>query len=114
MYSVEEFKQLTNCEKIHVKLNPKDNELFFTYGANIGRVAVTKIPKEPIIAIVSNSSGKIFPLLLEKTDLGKTFLPLNKAIIKKQASPKNNYHRTSFWDYEAEKMNDADNWSDLW
>ena len=23
-----------------------------------------------------------------------------------------NYHKTSFWDYENEKMNDYDNWSD--
>ena len=28
---------------------------------------------------------------------------------KKLAS---NYHKTSFWDYENEKMNDYDNWSD--
>lgn len=31
VYSVEEFKQLTNCENLFVKKNPKDNQLFFTY-----------------------------------------------------------------------------------
>ena len=30
-----------------------------------------------------------------------------KRTISKTAS-----HKTSFWDYESEKMNDADNWSD--
>ena len=33
----------------------------------------------------------------------------SKKQIKKQAS---NCHKTSFWDYENEKMNDNDNWSD--
>lgn len=112
VYSVEEFKQLTNCENLFVKKNPKDNQLFFTYGANIGKVALTCIPKDPVIAIVINSSGRIFPLLTEKINIGKTFIPLTKTIQRKQMSPKTSYSRTTFWDYEEEKMNDVDNWSD--
>ena len=110
VHSVEEFKQLTNCEKIIVKKNHKDNELFFTYGANIGKVAFDCIPKEPVIAVVINSSGKIFPLLTEKTNIGKTFFPLNKTTPQKPVSPNTSSSRTTFRDYEAE--NDTDNWSD--
>ncbi len=112
VYSVEEFKQLTNCEKLFVKSSPNDCHLFFTYGTNIGCVAVSAIPQEPVIAIVCNSSGKIFPLLIEKEDIGKTFLPTFKPSQQKKNCSKSHYRKTSFWDYEDEKMNDVDNWSD--
>ena len=112
VYSVEEFKQLTNCEKLFVKSSPNDYHLFFTYGTNIGCVAVSAIPQEPVIAIVCNSSGKIFPLLIEKKDIGKTSLPTFKPSQQKKNCPKTHYRKTSFWDYEDEKMNDVDNWSD--
>lgn len=112
VYSVEEFKQLTNCEKLFVKVSPKDHHLFFTYGTNIGRVALTSIPAEPVIAIVTNSSGKIFPLLMEKADIGKASFSLLKTAQHKKTSPQKHNRQTSFWDYEEEKMNDADGWSD--
>lgn len=112
VYSVEEFKQLTNCEKLFVKSSPNDYHLFFTYGTNIGSVAVSAIPQEPVIAIVCNSSGKIFPLLIEKENIGKTSLPTFKPSQQKKNCPKTHYRKTSFWDYEDEKMNDVDNWSD--
>lgn len=116
-YSVQEFKELTNCNQIHVKKNLETNQLFFTYGTNIGAVAISSIPEEPAFSIVCNSNGKTFVLLTEKRDVGKTsFSTLyvkgndeNKKQVKKQAS---NCHKTSFWDYENEKMNDNDNWSD--
>lgn len=69
------------------------------------------MPKEPVISIVANSSGKIFPLLMEKADIGKATLFPAKAAPKRTIS-KVASHKTSFWDYEAEKMNDADDWSD--
>lgn len=74
--SIEEFKNLVNCEKLFVRVMPNTNQLYFTYGCNIGLVAAIGIPKEPVIAIVTNSSGKIFPLCLEKGDIGKTTLPI--------------------------------------
>ena len=105
-YSVKEFKLLANCETLYVKSLPHVNQLFFTYGCNIGFVAVAGVPKEPMIAIVINSSGRIFPLLMEKSDIGKTTLPIAKVISKTYS------RRTSFWGYEEERMNDVDNWSD--
>ena len=59
-YSVEAFKLLANCETLYVKALPYVNQLFFTYGCNIGFVAVAGVPKEPMIAIVINSSEKCF------------------------------------------------------
>ena len=40
-----------------------------------------------------------------------TKLPVIKAAPKRD-SFKIAFHKTSFWDYESEKMNDVDNWSD--
>lgn len=112
VYSIEEFKHLSNCEALYVKENPKDNQLFFTYGANIGRVSTRDIPVNPVVAIVINSNGKVFPLLMEKTDVGKTTFPTIKKALRKKVSPATHQHKTIFWDYEAEAMNDVDNWSD--
>ncbi|MFK2341106.1 hypothetical protein ACIXN4_05950 [Bacteroides fragilis] len=64
-YSVEAFKLLVNCKTLYIKVLSHVNQLFFTYGCNIGFVAVAGVPKEPMIAIVANSSGRIFPLLME-------------------------------------------------
>ena len=110
-YSVEAFKELVHCEKLYVKAQPKTRQLYFTYGANIGFVFLKGIPQEPVISIVANSNGKIFPLLMEKKDIGKTTLFPAKVAPKKTFSRAAS-HKTSFWDYESEKMNDTDNWSD--
>ena len=110
VYSVEAFKQLSNCQVIYVKSTPNTKQLFFTYGCNISWVAGASVPKDPVIAIVSNSSGKIFPLLIEKSDIGKSTLPIAK--ITSKITPSKDSPKTSFWDYESEKMNDTDNWSD--
>lgn len=95
--SIEEFKNLVNCEKLFVRVMPNTNQLYFTYGCNIGLVAAIEFPKEPVIAIVANSSGKIFPLCLEKGDIGKTTLPIATVVLKKKV-----YSR----------IDDTDNWSD--
>jgi len=104
--SVEAFKELVHCERLYVKAHPNTKQLYFTYGANIGFVSLKGIPKEPVISIVANSSGKIFPLLMEKSDIDKTTLSSAKAVSKRPIS-KTASHKTSFWDYK-----DADNWSD--
>jgi hypothetical protein len=110
VYSVEAFKQLSNCQVIYVKSMSNSKQLFFTYGCNISLVAGASVPKDPVIAIVSNSCGKIFPLLMEKSDIGKSTLPIAK--ITSKITPSKDSHKTSFWDYESEKMNDTDNWND--
>ena len=110
-YTVEEFKTKFHCTRIDVKKG-KDNKLYFCYGCNIGFVALKGIPQNPVISIVVNSAGKVFPLLHAKEDIGKTsfegYIKLNTS----KQSHKKYYDKTSFWDYENEKMNDYDNWSD--
>ena len=111
-YTVEEFKTKFHCTRIDVKKG-KDNKLYFCYGCNIGFVALKGISQNPTISIVINSAGKVFPLLHEKEDIGKTSFEENiKLDSPKQQTHKKYYHKTSFWDYENEKMNDYDNWSD--
>lgn len=48
---------------------------------------------------------------MEKSDIGKTTLFPAKVAPKKTFSRAAS-HKRSFWDYESEKMNDADDWSD--
>lgn len=48
---------------------------------------------------------------MEKSDIGKTTLFPAKVAPKKTFSRAAS-HKTYFWDYESEKMNDADNWED--
>lgn len=104
-YSVEAFKDLVNCQRLFVKAHPKTGELYFTYGANIG--ASHGIPQEPIIAIVANSSGKIFPLLMEKSDIGKPTLPMKRIMQKAYCSQ-------NFQGYERDNNYEPESWEDLW
>ncbi|WP_297234954.1 WG repeat-containing protein [uncultured Prevotella sp.] len=110
-YSVEEFKSKFHCTQIYVKKG-KDNKLYFCYGCNIGFVAQKKIPQTPVISIVVNNAGKVFPLLHDKEDIGKTSFEEDIKINTSKQQYKKYCHKTSFWDYENEKMNDYDNWSD--
>lgn len=110
-YSIEAFKELYNCKIINVRYIPNARQLFFTYGCNVGYVAGVGCPKEPVIAIVMNSNGKLFPLLMEKADVGKSTISIAK-VTPEKVFPKTYSHKTSFLDYEEEKMNDVDNWSD--
>lgn len=77
-------------------------------------------PCQAITIIVQHS---LFYTLLsilsysEKCDVGKTSFPPSSIEINDDSNKKgkklaSNYHKTSFWDYENEKMNDYDNWSD--
>lgn len=110
-YTVEEFKTKFHCTRIDVKKG-RNNKLYFCYGCNIGFVALKEIPQNPVISIVVNSAGKVFSLLHAKEDIGKTSFEEYIILNSSKQSPKKHYHKTSFWDYENEKMNDYDNWSD--
>lgn len=113
-YTAEEFKTKFHCTRIDIKKG-KNNKLYFCYGCNIGFVALKEIPQNPAISIVINSAGKVFPLLHEKEDTGKTSFDVivinNKPNLKQ--TYKKSYRKMSFGDYEEEKMSDNDNWSDL-
>lgn len=108
-YSVEAFKSLVNCQRLFVKARPKSGELYFTYGANIGSVFIAShgIPQEPVISIVANSSGKIFPLLMEKSDIGKP-TQLMKTEVQKASCGKN------FHGYERDNNYETESWEDQW
>lgn len=110
-YTIEEFKTKFHCSRIDVKKG-RNNKLYFCYGCNIGFVALKGMSQNPVISIVVNSAGKVFPLLHAKEDIGKTsfegYIKLNTS----KQSHKKYYDKTSFRDYENEKMNDYGNWSD--
>lgn len=110
-YDIEEFKTKFHCSRIDVKKG-RNNKLYFCYGCNIGFVALRGTPQTPVISIVINSTGKIFPLLHEIEDVGKTSYKEHPKLDNSKPTYKKYYHKTSFGDYENEKMNDYDNWSD--
>lgn len=113
-YTIEDFKAIFNCTRIDVKVNPKTEELFFSYGCHIGYVALKCKPISPVISVVSNSAGSLFLLLHEKEDTGKT--NFERSIYKRhkdKSSPhKQQLFNTTFWDYEEENTTDSDCWSD--
>lgn len=87
-YTVEDFKQLTNCTRIFVRKERKTNQLYFTYGANIGAVALIGMPQEPVVSFVCNSNGRIFALLTEKKDVNRTSFPASFFKAKKVCATK--------------------------
>lgn len=113
-YTIEEFKTIFNCTRIEVKVNPKTEELFFSYGSHTGYVALQRKPVAPVISVVTNSSGALFLLLHEKDDTGKTNFrrSIYKRHRKKSFPQRRNIPATTLWDYEEEKATDLDNWSD--
>ena len=64
--TVEQFKKSQMVDKIQVKKNPKNNKLFFTFGAKTGAVAVKGIPTHPMISEVETPDGDVFFLLHEE------------------------------------------------
>lgn len=50
--TIEQFKAANKVSRIDVKENPRTNKLFFTYGSNIGAVAVKGIPQHPMFSLV--------------------------------------------------------------
>lgn len=65
-YTVEQFKDLMKVSRILVKKNPKNNNLFFTFGAQVGAVAVKGIPTHPMISRVQEGTEEPFYLLHEE------------------------------------------------
>lgn len=113
-YTIEDFKAIFNCTRIDVKVNPKTEELFFSYGCHTGYVALKCKPTSPVISVVTNSAGSLFLLLHEKEDTGKT--NFEKSIYKRQreksSTQKQQLSNTTFWEYEEENTIDSDSWSD--
>lgn len=66
--TVEQFKAAMHVDKILVKKNPKNSNLFFTFGAKVGAVARKGIPTHPMISHVKgdpapdNPSGEFYLL----------------------------------------------------
>ena len=64
--TVEQFKVEQRVDRILVKQNPKNNNLFFTFGDKTGAVAVKGIPTHPMISEVETPDGDVFFLLHEE------------------------------------------------
>ena len=66
--TVEQFKQKMNVSRIDVKKNPKNGNVFFSYGAQVGAVSAKGIPSKPMISRVKgdptpdNLSGEFWLL----------------------------------------------------
>lgn len=113
-YTIEDFKAIFNCTRIDVKVNPKTEELFFSYGCHTGYVTLKWKPIAPVISVVINSAGSLFLLLHEREDTGKT--NFEKSIYKRQreksSTQKQQLSNTTSWEYEKENTIDSDSWSD--
>lgn len=64
--TVEQFKAQMHVNKLEVRKNPKNNKLFFTYGAKTGAVATKGIPSHPMLSNVTTPEGDSFWLLHEE------------------------------------------------
>ena len=64
--TIEQFKAAQNVSTIKVKRNPKTGKLFFTYGGEVGAVAIKGIPTNPMISNVTGSDGTSFWILHEE------------------------------------------------
>lgn len=109
-FSIEEYKILFKISTIYVKVDCKTKILFFTNGIHKGEVATNKTPNNPNISIVSNSCGQIFMLLHEKDDVNKSSFVRELHLNKLTEKSDNYIKKTSFEDYENDKMNE--DWND--
>lgn len=50
--TVEQFKNKMRVEKLDVKQNPRNGNIFFSYGAKNGAVALKGIPQHPMVSLV--------------------------------------------------------------
>lgn len=112
IYSIEAFKKLVNCKILLIKVYNNTNQLYFTYGSNIGSIALDMMAKEPVVSIVANSRGEIFPLLMEKADIGKTRLPIVKITPQQKEALSKNFIKKSFCTEKVEEMRDNVSWYD--
>ena len=65
-YTVEQFKREKGVDRLLVKRNPKNDNLFFSFGAEVGAVSSKGIPKLPMVSAVETPEGKSFWLLHEE------------------------------------------------
>ncbi len=71
-YTIDEFKSDFNVSQVYVRKSLSNSHVFFHYGTNIGIVSNDNCMLNPVISIVRNSAGKIFSLLHNKSNIGKT------------------------------------------
>lgn len=60
-YTIEQFKALTKVDRLDVKKNPKNGNLFFTFGADTGAVTSAGIPKHPMVSYVEGEKTERNP-----------------------------------------------------
>lgn len=65
-YTVEQFKREKGVDRLLVKRNPKNDNLFFSFGAEVGAVSSKGIPKFPMLSEVTTPKGDTFWLLHEE------------------------------------------------
>ena len=64
--TVEQFKKSQLVDRLLIKKNPKNDNLFFTFGSSTGAVASKGIPKFPMVSEVTTPEGDTFWLLHEE------------------------------------------------
>lgn len=94
-YTIDEFKAEFNVSRIFIKVNPSNNVISFHFGTNIGIVSNDNYMVDPVISIVCNSAGKLFCLLHNKKNIGRT--PVKQAIHIAKTKPTLYYSR----DYDS-------------
>lgn len=70
--TVEQFKQMMNCEKIEIRKSKKGN-LFYLAGNQVGPISKKGMPNNPIFSRVSINDGQEF-WLLHENGMGSTEL----------------------------------------
>lgn len=107
-YTIDEFKKTFHCSVLRVRQEQRTKKIIFTYGCNTGQVTYKGIPQTPVISIVSNSYGNIFPLLLAKEDLGKRCLEFQKPPVTAKTIDdylaETDTSRECHWDWEEAKL----------
>ena len=71
-YTIDEFKSEFNVNHVYVRKSLSNNLVFFHYGTYMGIVSNDNCMMNPAISIVCNSAGKLFCLLHNKINIGKT------------------------------------------
>ena len=89
--------------RIVVKQDRNTGKLFFTLSTITGEVAFKEIPQKPVISIVSNVNGRLFPLLHAAEDTGKTYFELSR--------PQKSTNNLVYYDEEAKDY--MDDWEEL-
>lgn len=105
-YTVDEFKEIFNIQKIIVKKHPK-GFLFFPFREVIGLVVSKGVPQNPRISIVVGKYGVPHYILHDVDDIRDFYtieLSKNRSNTIVSNVSKGRKTRTTFWDYQNEKM----------